>query len=80
MATKEDVQEAVNLWEKGEVVPGKATTIQNQISCDMCFTPAIVDGKTLGGNWANMCTKHFFKLGVGLGVGRGQVLIWKRDV
>lgn len=52
--------------------------------CDICAndpigkprrTPAIVDGKTVHGPWANMCEQHFDQYGVGLGTGRGQRLV-----
>jgi hypothetical protein len=33
------------------------------------------DGKTIYGPWAYMCERHFKELGVGLGTGRGQLLI-----
>jgi len=42
--------------------------------CDLCSQPASVDGKTIHGPWAYMCTKHFRAIGVGLGLGRGQQL------
>lgn len=48
--------------------------------CDICkaagrTAPAYVDGKTTFGPWANMCRKHFDANGVGLGTGRGQLLV-----
>jgi hypothetical protein len=48
--------------------------------CDICkrrgeTVPAIVDGATIMGPWANMCELDFVKYGVGLGTGRGQRLI-----
>ena len=36
---------------------------------------AAVDGKTIFGPWANMCTPCFRTNGVGLGTGRGQRLV-----
>lgn len=36
---------------------------------------ATVDGKTVLGPWANMCTECHERYGVGLGTGRGQRLI-----
>jgi hypothetical protein len=33
------------------------------------------DGKTTFGPWAYMCDEHFRQFGVGLGTGRGQLLI-----
>lgn len=50
--------------------------------CDFCtssgYSPprtAIVDGRTLSGPWGYMCREHYRLHGVGLGTGRGQVLI-----
>ena len=45
--------------------------------CDFCREvgiekPAKYDGKTRMGLWANMCEAHFYRYGVGLGVGKGQ--------
>jgi hypothetical protein len=48
--------------------------------CDFCKedglkTPARVDGKTRMGPWANMCEQHYLNYGIGLGTGKGQILI-----
>jgi len=43
-------------------------------SCDFCGNTARYDGKTHQGPWANMCPTCFKKYGVGLGLGRGQLL------
>src|SRR5271168_160281 len=37
--------------------------------------PAVVDGKTTLGPWANMCQAHFEQYGTGLGTGKGQRLV-----
>lgn len=43
--------------------------------CDICKEKkAIIDGKTIYGPWAFMCKKCFFEVGVGLGLGKGQLL------
>ena len=49
--------------------------------CDvpMCTQVAVVDGKTVYGHWAYMCPRHFRTLGVGLGLGRGQVLVLESE-
>jgi len=49
--------------------------------CDFCSqlgktTIAHYDGKTSYGPWANMCEYHFNLNGVGLGLGKGQKLIY----
>ena len=43
--------------------------------CNLCGKDRLsefVDGKTRMGPWANMCLPCYRKVGVGLGVGRGQ--------
>jgi hypothetical protein len=37
--------------------------------------PAYYDGKTVMGPWAYMCESCFQRVGVGLGLGRGQRLV-----
>ena len=37
--------------------------------------PAVVDGKTIHGPWANMCADCFGSNGIGLGTGKGQMLL-----
>ena len=53
--------------------------------CDFCgetnvVTPAVVDGRTVYGPWANMCERHFRVHGMGkLGLGIGQRLKLRQD-
>jgi hypothetical protein len=47
--------------------------------CSFCTEPAQYDGKTVMGPWANMCTAHWARFGVGLGLGRGQRLLVEMD-
>lgn len=54
--------------------------------CDLCKAfqgkndvPAKYDGKTIQGPWGYMCERHFRSYGVGLGTGRGQRLILRKD-
>ena len=45
------------------------------IACDICHSPIekeFIDGATVFGPWANMCTECHKESGKGLGVGRGQ--------
>ena len=48
--------------------------------CDFCIAQgkkkveAVYDGKTIYGSWAFMCEYHFKICGIGLGVGKGQLL------
>jgi hypothetical protein len=54
--------------------------------CDICTSldgkdgvkaePAVIDGRTVHGPWANMCPTHWRLVGVGrLGTGFGQRLV-----
>jgi hypothetical protein len=43
--------------------------------CGFCGKPAEYDGATTQGPWAFMCEDHFLLDGVGLGTGRGQMLV-----
>jgi hypothetical protein len=47
--------------------------------CDFCEKPAQYDGRTGIGPWANMCQMHFYEYGTGLGLGKGQKLILKKN-
>lgn len=46
------------------------------VVCDLCPRPIkeeFIDGKTIFGTWANMCTNCWEKYGIGeLGLGKGQ--------
>lgn len=43
--------------------------------CDLCGEEqALYDGKTVAGAWANMCNYCFNEHGIGLGVGKGQLI------
>ncbi len=59
--------------------------IVNEIKyCDFCKSneedvEAKFDGKTQFGPWANMCKDHFDQYGIGLGLGKGQALIYKAE-
>jgi hypothetical protein len=50
--------------------------------CDYCEEEgvkrvAVVDGATKQGPWADMCSAHFMRHGVGLGTGIGQTFIYE---
>ena len=57
-----------------------STIVTSIPACDFCGTEGVdraatVDGRTnQRGAWANMCGPHFEEFGVGLGLGKGQVL------
>ena len=54
----------------------KQVEVEKDFHCDMCDSPnAIYDGKTKLGSWAYMCNQCFKIWGVGLGTGKGQILI-----
>ena len=78
MATKEDVHKVLELVTQNKIELNLSVEIASPIKCDLCPAPqALVDGKTTTGIWADMCIPCFSAHGVGLGVGRGQALIWK---
>lgn len=54
--------------------------VRERPKCNFCDYPALYDGKTVMGPWANMCNLHFGQFGVGLGLGRGQKLYLKEEV
>lgn len=59
---------------------GTSVAVSEIPDCDFCKeankqTPAHVDGKTVMGPWAYMCAAHYKRYGVGLGTGKGQILI-----
>ena len=49
--------------------------------CDVpgCAREAIVDGKTVYGPWAYLCARHYRAIGVGIGPGKGQVLVLESE-
>ena len=77
---EETVKEALNLFEKQLAIPNKAILTSFPERCSFCASPALVDGKTTRIGWANMCLVHFIQVGIGIGTGKGQVLIWKPNV
>jgi hypothetical protein len=52
------------------------TVVGSLPDCDFhSGVKAEVDGKTISGPWANMCGPCYAERGVGLGAGKGQVLV-----
>ena len=44
------------------------------INCDICHKSiykTFIDGRTVYGPWANMCSERHSQVGVGLGTGKG---------
>jgi len=68
-------KEVKRLIERGKRIPHGAVKVPARPKCDFCEQQALVDGKTVFGPWANLCYAHFKTYGVGLGLGRGQVLL-----
>lgn len=63
---------------------GKWTRVHETRHCDLCAEKgetktARYDGKTGFGPWANMCPVCHQMFGVGLGAGRGQVLLYPNE-
>lgn len=54
----------------------KSVKVTRLPNCDFCGKTAKYDGKTTRGPWANMCQADFEINGVGLGLGKGQELIF----
>lgn len=80
MATADDMAVLENYLESKKIVRGTSVTYYEVIKCDVCASRnidknAVVDGKTVMGAWSFMCKDHFRELGVGIGLGRGQVII-----
>ena len=59
--------------------PHTEVVVSRLPKCDFCSATAQYDGKTRMGPWANMCPMHFRTYGIGLGLGRGQKLVLKRN-
>ncbi len=55
----------------------ETVTVAALPACYFCQdgTPAAFDGKTKMGPWGNMCSGHFARYGVGVGLGSGQKLV-----
>ncbi len=80
MATKEDVQKALNLFERGEDSPGGTVRFFDHRSCSVCpNVVALVDGKTHKGEREYLCVVCFSHKGAGLGPGLGQVILWGKS-
>jgi hypothetical protein len=46
--------------------------------CDVChkeLNKRFVDGRTIRGYWAYMCSECHTNVGIGLGIGKGQVFV-----
>lgn len=59
--------------------PHTEVAVSKLPKCDFCSAVALYDGKTTMGPWANMCPRHFRTYGIGLGLGKGQKLIEKKN-
>jgi len=52
--------------------------LQEKRKCDICGSKAVYDAKTVFGPWAYLCEDHFNILGLGLGLGKGQRIVYIR--
>lgn len=57
------------------------TKMDEKVYCIFCQISSIAfyDGKTKYGGWAYMCQYHYQENGIGLGLGKGQKLIYKEN-
>ena len=53
----------------------RVATVSELPKCDFCGGSARYDGATKLGPWAFMCQKDWLTNGVGLGLGKGQLLL-----
>lgn len=53
--------------------------MHEKLECDFCKEIAWVDGRTNQGPWAFMCEVCFLCFGIGIGEGKGQILIYEDD-
>ena len=79
MANKSDVLRVQRFLVSGEVLRGFSVRVRAR-DCDVCGMffikrAAVADCQTRSGRWANLCLECFEEQGIGLGVGRGQVLL-----
>jgi|WetSurMetagenome_2_1015567.scaffolds.fasta_scaffold425127_2 hypothetical protein len=54
----------------------KRVTKSSPGTCNLCGAPitdAFIDGRVMGGHWADVCGACFMEHGAGLGPGRGQL-------
>lgn len=79
MASSEDMAKLDDLVSSGKIVQWESAPMTKWEECDLCGSVgqrAVVDGVTIRGGWAYMCRRCFEREGVGLGVGKGQALIY----
>ena len=58
--------------------------IHHKVDCDMCKTLGVkkeakYDAKTTNGQWGYLCQDHFDSMGIGLGLGKGQELVFNEN-
>jgi hypothetical protein len=56
----------------------RVITLSNLPSCSFCGEHARYDGATSFGAWAFMCQSDWLRYGVGLGLGKGQLLLLEK--
>nr|APG79819.1 hypothetical protein [uncultured bacterium] len=54
----------------------RTVRLTNKVKCDYCSKIAEYDSRTGIGAWAYLCREHFEKYGIGLGLGKGQKIIY----
>ena len=56
----------------------RVATVSQLPTCDFCGERARYDGATKLGPWAFMCQKDWLTNGIGLGLGKGQLLLTEK--
>lgn len=84
MASEEDMVTLYNILESKKIVSGWSAMAYEEPKCDICPARgtnyrAVVDGRMHNGAWAFMCKDHFRENGIGLGMGKGQVLLYSEE-
>lgn len=84
MASPADVEQVQRLIARNQHVTDLTVEGVDPNPCDVCRfvlkmpapRHAVVNGKTMHDVWAEMCEGCFREVGVGLGLGRGQVILY----
>ena len=54
----------------------RTVRLVNKVKCEYCKNIAEYDARTGIGAWCYLCQEHFERYGIGLGLGRGQKIVY----